>query len=111
MKTSYLPLIRKRRIGLKKFREQALLEAGRLASLLNSSFQFEALFLHGSVLSDSFRPSSDMDLVIKGLETRKFFSAYSLLLRESRFPVDLKPFEDLSEAFQTNILRVGVQIG
>jgi len=106
-----LEIIREREERLRAFREDALKEAKRLASLLRERYDYEALFLHGSILTNKFRMNSDIDMVIKGLRVEDFFKAYALLLRESQYKIDLKPFEELDETFQKGLQTKGLKIG
>jgi len=94
-----------------KLKSEALIDAKQLAALLRKHYKFEALYLYGSILSDNFTRGSDLDLVIKGMRIEDFFKAYALLLKESRFTVDLKPFEDLTDEFKTGIQERGMRIG
>ncbi|MBI5025543.1 MAG: nucleotidyltransferase domain-containing protein [Nitrospirae bacterium] len=94
----------------KAIREDALNEAGRLALLLRKQYTFDALYVCGSLVSGSFGKHSDIDLIIKGLKTEDFFRAYAYLLKESRYGIDLKPFEDLHEDFKERVLAEGIMI-
>jgi len=50
-------------------------------------------------------------MVIEGLKLEYFFKAHALLLKESTFDIDLKPFEDLSDDYQKKVLSGGLKIG
>ena len=86
-------------------------EAHRLGALLRQRFEFETLFVVGSLASGRFSRHSDMDLVIKGMKTEDFFKAYALLIRESLYSIDLKPYEDLTAMFQADIQKEGIKVG
>ncbi len=94
----------------KHLRDDALKEVFRLSSLLRRRYSFETLYLFGSLPSGRFSRGSDIDLVIEGLKTEDFFKAYAFLIKEGRFRVDLKPFEDLSEDFKKRVLSGGMKI-
>jgi predicted nucleotidyltransferase len=111
METAFLALYESRRKRRQKLKAEALTDAKQMAALLRKHFEFESLYLYGSILSDTFKPGSDLDLVIKGMRIEDFFKAYALLLKESRFPVDLKPFEDLADGFKAGIQERGMRIG
>ena len=111
MATEFLSFLGKRKKELNAPREDALAEVKRLASLLRKNFNFESLYLTGSLTAGSFRRDSDLDLIVKGMSTKDFFKAYALLLKESRHPIDLKPFEDLTPDFQQTIITGGTRIG
>lgn len=71
-------------------------------------YRFKRLYLFGSSLSKRLlAPWSDIDLAIEGLKGDLFFRAYALMLKEARFPVDLKPFEDLDRLFKERIKKEG----
>ncbi len=73
-------------------------EAKRLSTLLSQHFSYERLYLFGSIVRDrGFTRHSDIDLVIKGLDRHLFLKAYALFIKESDFPIDLKPWELLDE--------------
>jgi len=93
------------------FRQHAINEAQRLASLLRDQFEFESIYMFGSILTENFGPYSDIDLVIKGLKINDFFKAHALLIKESSYKFDLKPFEDLTEDFKKKVLSSGKKIG
>lgn len=111
MPTAFLSLLEKRKKNRKVSKKEAVDEVERLASLLRKKFHFESLYLAGSLTTDTFHGHSDLDLIIKGMSIKDFFKAYALLLKESRRPVDLKPFEDLTPDFQHKILEGGIRIG
>lgn len=65
----YITLLKKKEFQKKALREAALKEAERLSTLLKEKFEYEALYLIGSVFKGkAFRPHSDIDFVIKGFE-------------------------------------------
>jgi predicted nucleotidyltransferase len=104
-------VLKEREAKLKALKQDAMEEAQRLASLLSERFKFEAIYLHGSLLSGKFRRHSDIDLIIKGLKMEDFFKAYAFLIKESKYEIDLKPFEDLKEDFKESVLAKGMKIG
>lgn len=99
---------KKRRTFLKK---DAIKEAHRLANLLKKRFHFESLYIIGSVLTDKFRAHSDIDMIVKGLKSDEFFGAYGFLIKESRYKIDLKPYEDLRDDFKKKVMKRGTRIG
>jgi len=44
-------------------------------------------------------------LAIEGLKEEEFLRVYALFLKSSRFPIDLKPFEDLDVPSKEKIKR------
>lgn len=108
---SLIAVLQEREKRLECLRKNALIEAERLASLLRKRFDFEAIYLFGSVLTGRFKVGSDIDMVIKGMKIEDFFKAYAYIIKEARYRVDLKPFEDLSEEFKKKISSEGKRIG
>jgi len=107
---SYLDKVKERRrernSSLKKeFKE----EARRLTNLLiDKGYRFKRVYLFGSTLNQkTLARWSDIDLAIEGLRADLFFKAYAFLLKEAKFPVDLKPFEDLNKVFKTKVKNEG----
>jgi predicted nucleotidyltransferase len=78
-------------------KEEVMNEAERLVKLLKEQFDFETIYIFGSLATGRFRRHSDIDMAVKGMKIEDYFKAYALLIKESRFDVDLKPFEDLSK--------------
>jgi predicted nucleotidyltransferase len=111
MATHFLSLLEKRKKKKKISKKEAVDEVKRLASLLREKFRFESLYLTGSFTTDAFHEHSDLDLIIEGMSIKDFFKAYALLLKESRRPIDVKPFEDLTPDFQKKIFEGGLRIG
>jgi len=92
-------------------RQEAIAEVQKLVSLLRKRFQFESIYICGSILTDNFSSHSDIDMVIKGLRVEDFFKAHAFLLKEGKYEIDLKPFEDLKEDFKEKILTRGMKVG
>ena len=103
-----LALLKQRESQKMNLRKDALREAERLSSLLKEKFEYETLYLIGSVLKDrGFRLHSDIDLVIKGLKIDSFFKAFAFLIRNSPFPIDLKPWEELDAKSKARVEEEG----
>jgi len=111
MATTFLSLLEKRKEKEKVLKKDAVDESKRLAFLLRKKFRFDSLYLAGSLTTDTFHMNSDLDLIIKGMSIKDFFKAYALLLKESRYPIDFKPFEDFTPDFQKIIFEGGIRIG
>jgi predicted nucleotidyltransferase len=110
---TYLEKIRERKkvIG-KSLREELRAESRRLVQLLEvKGFKFKRIYLFGSLIKNkSLAPWSDIDLAIEGLPKTMFYKAYACLLKNSKFPVDLKPFEDLDLTIKEKIKKEGEMI-
>jgi len=104
----YLVLLQQRESQKMNLRKEALREAERLSSLLKEKFEYETLYLIGSVLKDrGFRLHSDIDLVIKGLKADAFFKALAFLIKKGSFPIDLKPWEELDAESKVRVEEEG----
>jgi len=57
----------------KVLREDALKEAARLSQLLRRRYEFDEIYIYGSILSGKFGSHSDIDFIIKGLKIEDFF--------------------------------------
>ena len=109
MKT-YLEKVKERRKVLCNIlRTDLKNEAQRLVHLLKAEgFEFKRVYLFGSVIKDkSLSTWSDIDLAIEGLQEAMFYKAYACLLKNSNFPVDLKPFEELEVSVKEKIKKEG----
>jgi len=68
--------------------------AQRCAEVLVDKFGARRVYLFGSLAEDLFRRSSDIDLVVEGLDPAIFFKAYAEIDRlAGKFNIDLIPFE------------------
>lgn len=104
----YVDLLKEKEKERKFLREEALKEAERLSKLLRKKFEYESLFLIGSVVrKKGFTRHSDIDFVIKGLKKELFFKALSLLMSSSTFDIDLKPYEELDDDSKFRIEKEG----
>lgn len=107
----FLTAIKENKLKADARRQDVIAEARRLASLLRERFSYESLYLIGSALTDHFRLHSDLDMVVKGLQSKEFFKAHAFLLKHSDFEIDLKPFEELTDDFRKQVLDKGMKIG
>ena len=85
-------------------------EALRLASEAARSFSFRRLYLIGSAVQPS-RPLSvwsDLDLVVEGLDVRDYLRLAAALQAQTRYPVDLKPLEELAPEAQRGVAAAGI---
>lgn len=105
---SYLEVAKERRIILfNALRKDLKEEAQRLVRLLkNQGFKFKRVYLFGSSIKNKpLSAWSDIDLAIDGLQEKMFYRAYAFLLKNSKFPVDLKPFEELDNQLREKIKK------
>lgn len=85
----------------------ALLKAEKCASVLQSEFNARRVFLIGSLADGFFKASSDIDLVVEGLDDHFYFKALCRLHQVAEdFEVDLIPFEDYK--YQDEVLQGGI---
>lgn len=107
---SYLDKVKERRREKDSSLKKAYIEeAKRLTNLLiDKGYKFKRVYIFGSSLNEKpYTPWSDIDLAIEGLGGDLFFKAYAFLLKEAKFPVDLKPFEDLDRVFKSRVRKEG----
>lgn len=105
----YLELLREKKKEKEYLREKALKEAKRLSKLLKEKFDYDTLYLIGSVVKGKgFTQHSDIDFVIRGLKRELFFKTLSLLMTNSTFDIDLKPYEELDEDSRQRIEKEGM---
>lgn len=104
----YITLLKKKELENKNLQEAALKEAERLSALLKKKFECEAIYLIGSVIKEKgFSHHSDIDFVIRGLKKELFFKALALLIKNSTFDIDLKPWEELNADSKVKVEREG----
>lgn len=105
----YIDLLKKREKERESLRKDALKEAKRLSKLLREKFEYDALYIIGSVVKGKgFTRHSDIDFVIKGLKKELFLKVLSLLITNSAFDIDLKPYEELDENSRFRVKKEGM---
>lgn len=92
-------------------RKKALDEVDGLITTLRKRFHFDSVYIFGSILTNRFGADSDIDLIIKGLNPKEFFKAHAFLIKHCMYEIDLKPFEELNDAFKKRVLKGGIRIG
>lgn len=108
---SLLKVFERRKNKRMSLRRDALKEAESLVLLLREHFDFQEIFIYGSVLTSKFSRVSDIDMAIMGLKAEDFFKAHALLIKAASFSIDLKPFEDMTEDFKQMVLKKGLKVG
>jgi predicted nucleotidyltransferase len=104
----YAACFKKKEEEREGLRDEARKEAQRLFALLRREFAFEALYLIGSVVKGKgFSRYSDIDFVVRGLQEDLFSKALAFLLKNSRFEIDLKPWEELDEESRKKVEQEG----
>lgn len=105
-------IIERRKTRGEIFRKGLRDEALKLVRLLiDNGFRFKRIYLFGSSIKEKpLAPWSDIDLDIEGLNQEVFYKVYAFLLKNSRYSVDLKPLEDLSDPIRERIKKEGMII-
>ena len=105
-------LLRERDRRREELRKRTLASAREAAKALRELFAFQDLYVIGSVLGPRFRLTSDVDLVVAGLDMREFHRAHAFLMEKIGGPlaIDLKALEDLPESMQRRIREQGVRV-
>jgi len=110
---SYLDKVKEKRIERNYSLKKAHIEEARRLTylLIDKGYRFKRLYFFGSSLNEKpYTSCSDIDLAIEGLRNDLFFKVYAFLIKEAKFPVDLKPFEDLDRAFKSRVKKQGEMI-
>ncbi|MDR4509698.1 MAG: hypothetical protein MRJ65_15950 [Candidatus Brocadiaceae bacterium] len=108
---SLMEIIKEREQKKEVWRKGAIAEVKRLARMLKKHFTYESMYVCGSLLTDRSKQTSDIDIIVKGLKTKDFFKEYALLMKESVYPIDMKPFEYLTGDFREKVFTGGMKIG
>jgi predicted nucleotidyltransferase len=95
---------------LSELKKLAMAEAEKLAHDLRQGFDFDEMYLYGSLIYGTFGFHSDIDFVIKGLKLEDFFKAHAYLLKHSTFSIDLKPWEEMDESHKDKINKQGIRL-
>jgi predicted nucleotidyltransferase len=91
-------LERRRGQGLDQARQAAVVLAGRWPGI-------RQVWLFGSLLGESFREHSDLDLLVEGLPAEALIEALGLAERQGPMAVDLRRAEDLELELRQRLLR------
>lgn len=89
---------------------QARMDVARIAAVLRQQFGVRRIILFGSLTRQRFAPGSDIDLAVEGLAKADLFAALAQVNELSRFPVDLKPLEELEPHFRQKVLDTGEEL-
>lgn len=85
-------------LQIKKLAHNAEKVAEKCAIVLHKDFGVRRVYLFGSLAEGYFRKSSDIDLVVEGLDGHYYFKALCKIGQVSKdFNVDLIPFEDYND--------------
>jgi len=89
----------------------ALTDARRIAEYLNDQCN-AVVFGIGSLFDPDrvFGPHSDIDLVVKGIPSERFFSITARAALLTNFDVDIIPLEEADELIKRRIDESGVQL-
>lgn len=93
---------------IEKRREQALLDARRIAQFLVQKYGVRKIILFGSLARGDFDLHSDLDLAIEGLDKAKYFRALVEVGDLTEFPVDLKYLDECQGLIRERIDKEGI---
>lgn len=79
----------------------------RIVQILRDKYHVQRIILFGSLVKGRFMAESDLDVAVAGLAPADFFTAYAEINRLTRFPIDLKPLENLHPHFYQRVLAQG----
>jgi predicted nucleotidyltransferase len=92
--------------------ERALVQARRAAALLKERFGARQVVLYGSLArQDFFHQRSDIDLAVRGIETKDFWRAWAALdTLELEFEINLVDAESVSPVLRALLEEEGVEL-
>ena len=92
-------------------RERALADARRIAAHLKDEGASRIIGI-GSAFEATrpFTDRSDIDLVVGGIDPRRFFAVYAAAARLTDFTLDLTALETVTAAFLDSIDKYGVEL-
>lgn len=92
-------------------RERALADVRRIVAYLRSEGASRIIGI-GSAFEETraFTDRSDIDLVVAGIDPRRFFAAYDAAARLTDFTLDLTALETVTAAFLDSIDKYGVDL-
>jgi predicted nucleotidyltransferase len=87
-------------------RKAALQCVNLLRDILIRQFGVKKIFIFGSILIEGgFNEQSDIDIAVEGLPGELYFTALAALIKESRWYIDLKPVEDVTDSLLQRIMQ------
>ncbi|SHN75742.1 Nucleotidyltransferase domain-containing protein [Desulfitobacterium chlororespirans DSM 11544] len=94
-----------------KFLDEAMDKAKQIAEELPRVFPDVEVYLFGSLTTEFYELTSDIDLAIKGLREEDYFKALKIAEKiAAPISVDLVQVEYAQETLQKNIEREGVKL-
>lgn len=92
-------------------RERALGDARRIAAHLKHEGASRIIGI-GSAFEATrpFTDRSDIDLVVGGIDPRRFFAVYAAAAKMTDFTLDLTALETVTAAFLDNVGKYGVEL-
>jgi len=108
---AWIEKFNKKKVELEKFRQKLFELAKQLTIILKREYHATEVYLIGSIASDrliSF--DSDIDLVVKGLPEKEYFSILTKLYHflPSGVNLDLITFESAEESLQKRAIDEGI---
>ena len=85
--------------------EEYLQDLNTAVSFLNAEGCHE-IYLFGSLSTGNFNQGSDIDLAVRGVDPKRYFSIYGQLLLQLKHPLDLVDL-DIQPAFGKKLLESG----
>ena len=109
MKTDILDeFIKKDRLRREGLRKKAIAETRRALMMLSGHIKFKKAYLFGSILTDNFRETSDIDIAFEGLSDRDLVRAMAMLSECLKRDVDIIQLED--SRLREKVLRTGIRL-
>jgi predicted nucleotidyltransferase len=108
---AWIDKIKKKKEELEKFRQKLFELAKQLGIILKREYNATAVYLIGSIASDRMITfDSDIDLVVKGLPEKDYFSILTKLYEflPSGVQLDLITFESADETMQKRAIHEGI---
>ncbi len=109
--TSWNERLKSERLDRKKRAERARIIAFKCAEVLAGRYGVDKVYLTGSAVGgERFHDRSDIDLVVKGLSSKRYIAALNDvwdIVSEGGFEVDLIPFEDASARMKNRVISDG----
>jgi len=105
--------IQKRKAKLKERKQELIKYAQQCSELLKREFGVKNVFLIGSLTRDyGINEKSDIDLVVRGLSNKKYFTALNKLydLVPNEIKIDLITEESISHSMKKKIKKEGIEI-
>ncbi|MEW6606088.1 MAG: nucleotidyltransferase domain-containing protein [bacterium] len=107
---SFLSRLKQQQLSNKKRQTQALFDLEKIKKYLIEEVGVKEIYLFGSIISDTFNQTSDIDLAVSGVKDEDFLKVYSKLDDFTSFNIELIDLDEKDDFLRQQIRKRGKKI-